>query len=140
MKLVPALLTTVLSASTAFADSIVAARNIRPYEVLTADMLLAVPDSVDGAAIHADQLLGMEASVALFSGRTIMLSQVAPPAVVERNAIVPLIFTKGALSIEVEGRALGRGSVGERIRAMNLQSKTSLTAIVQPNGTLLVTE
>lgn len=66
MKLVPALLTTVLSASTAFADSIVAARNIRPYEVLTADMLLAVPDSVDGAAMHADQLLGMEASVALF--------------------------------------------------------------------------
>ena len=140
MRGVFTLIAAVLWASAAQADSILAARNIRPYEVLTADMLLTNTQDINGAATQIEQLVGMEASVALFSGRAIMLSQVAQPAVVERNAIVPLLFRKGVLSIEVEGRALGRGAVGDRIRAMNLQTKTSLTATVQPDGTLLVTE
>ena len=80
----------------------------------------------------------METRVTIYAGRPVKLSDLTPPAVIERNQIVPLIYRRGSLSIQAEARALGRGAAGQSIRVMNLDSKATLTAVVDPSGAALV--
>ncbi|MEM9126779.1 MAG: flagella basal body P-ring formation protein FlgA, partial [Pseudomonadota bacterium] len=42
------------------------------------------------------------------------------------------------LSITTEGRALGRGAAGDRIRVMNLSSRTTVTGLIRPDGQIEV--
>lgn len=124
----------------AMADTVFATRNVRPFEILTAEMVHVEPSEIAGAATALNAVLGKETQVALYANRPVMPDQISEPAIVDRNAIVPLIYRKGGLRIEVEGRSLGRGAVGDRLRVMNLQSKVALFATVQADGSLLVTE
>lgn len=122
------------------ADAVFATRNVRPFEILTSEMVHLEPSDVAGAAATLNSVLGKETRVALYANRPVMPDQISEPAIVDRNAIVPLVYRKGGLSIEVEGRSLGRGAIGDRLRVMNLQSKVALFATVQADGSLLVTE
>ena len=79
-----------------------------------------------------------EASDALDPGRPIRPADVGPPAIVDRNDLVTLVFDHVALSITAEGRALGRGAAGERIRVMNLASRTTVTGVIRPDGQIEV--
>jgi len=72
--------------------------------------------------------------VTLYAGRPIPLSALAPPALVERNQIVTLVFRRGGLEIRTEGRALGRGGEGDTIRIMNLASRNTVTGWVMGDG------
>jgi flagella basal body P-ring formation protein FlgA len=47
---------------------------------------------------------------------------------VERNAIVTMEYRKGALTILAEGRALGAGGMDDRVRVMNMSSRTTIEA------------
>lgn len=122
------------------AESIVAARNLRPGTVLMSSDLRTVPEPVPGAFSAAHPLIGLETKVAIYAGRPIMAEQVGPPATVERNQLVQLVFQSGGLSILAEGRALGRGSEGQRIRVMNLTSKSSLFGTIEADGRVRVTQ
>ena len=66
------------------------------------------------------------------------MDQLGPPALVDRNALVRMVFVRGALAIQAEGRALDRGGVGERVRVMNLGSKQIVTGAVAPDGSVEV--
>ena len=71
-------------------------------------------------------------------GRPVRAVDVGPPAIVDRNDLVVLVFNRQPLSISTEGRALGRGAVGERIRVMNLSSRTTVTGLIRPDGQIEV--
>ena len=120
------------------ADTPVAARTIRAKAILTPDDLTMAPGEVPGAILDPDLIVGQEARVALYAGRPIMPGDVGPPALVERNAIVRLIYDVGGLSIVTEGRALGRGGVGDSLRVMNLASRATVTGSVRPDGAVEV--
>ncbi|EEX08834.1 flagella basal body P-ring formation protein FlgA [Ruegeria lacuscaerulensis ITI-1157] len=120
------------------ANVVVPTRTIRAKEVITAEDLKIQPGDVAGAVEDPDLLVGQEARIALYPGRPIRASDVRAPAVVDRNDLVTLVFVKNGLTIEVEGRALGRGAVGERIRAMNLSSRSAVTGKVGPDGQIEV--
>ena len=87
--------------------------------------------------VAAAQAIGQEARVTLYAGRPIPLSGLAPPALVERNQLVTLIFRRGGLDIRADGRALGRGAAGDEIRIMNLGSRSTIFGTVA--GPALVT-
>ena len=55
-------------------------------------------------------------------------------SLVDRNEIVALSFKSGGLAILTEGRALARGGVGDRIRVMNLASRTTVTGTITRPG------
>jgi flagella basal body P-ring formation protein FlgA len=130
----------ILHALPAVADMAIVTRNVRPGEILLdKDVIVIRGDASDGFS-EKELVVGKEAQVALFAGRTILREQVAPAARVERNQIVELVYTTGALSMTTEGRALGRGAEGQRIRVMNLASKTSIFGTIQRDGTVLVTK
>ena len=124
----------------ALADIAIATRNIRPGDVLQKSDIMVIRGSEIGAFDTAAPLIGTEAKVALYAGRAILNNQIEPAALVERNQTIEINFASNGLSMTTEARALGRGSVGERIRVMNLTSKTSIFGTIQQDGTVRVSK
>ncbi|NOD49345.1 MULTISPECIES: flagellar basal body P-ring formation chaperone FlgA [unclassified Ruegeria] len=129
---------TILIPCVAQSDIVVSTRTIRAKEIIVAADLEMKPTEVAGAAKDPEALIGQEARVALYPGRPIRDTDVGPPAVVDRNDRVILVFNSQPLSITTEGRALGRGAIGERIRVMNLSSRTTVTGRIRPDGQIEV--
>jgi flagella basal body P-ring formation protein FlgA len=134
-----ALITALLLAQPALADSIVAARTIRAQTILTGSDL-AIKDNDIRGGVTADQLIGMEARISLYAGRPIQLTDVGPPAVVERNQIVPLVYEMNGLRISAEGRSLARAGPGEYVRVMNMSSRATIMGQVLPDGRIRVSQ
>lgn len=116
------------------AATVVAARAIRARSVIGPADVALDDRRVPGAVDSLEDALGMEARTALHAGRPIMPGDLAPPALVERNGFVTVLYRQGLLSISVEGRALARGGAGERVRVMNLDSRATVTGTVIAPG------
>ncbi|WP_283638302.1 flagellar basal body P-ring formation chaperone FlgA [Marinovum algicola] len=139
MRLLWAILLVCL-AGAAWSETVVPARTLRANTVIApADLALRSAD-VPGAFSDPAALIGQETRVTLYAGRPIRPGDIGPPALVTRNQIVTLHFTSGGLRILADGRALGRGGAGDRIRVMNLSSRTTLFGTVQPDGTINVSQ
>lgn len=136
LALIAAILT--LASNAALAETIVATRTIRAQTLLAPSDLQAVQGDVPGALITIDEAVGLEARVVLYSGRPIMAGDVGPAAIIERNQIVKLIYAVGTLSISADARALARAGPGDMLRVMNLTSKSTVSGIVAPNGSVYV--
>jgi flagella basal body P-ring formation protein FlgA len=124
--------------SVALADIVVPTRTIRAKEIIAPTDLVTKEQDVPGAIATPDILVGQEARVALYPGRPIRTGDFGPPALVDRNDLVVLVFDRQPLSITAEGRALGRGAVGDRIRVMNLSSRTTVTGLIRLDGQIEV--
>ena len=127
-----------LAVQPTFAESVVATRTIRAQTVIAPDDLTVVAADLPGALNSPDQALGLEARVAIYAGKPVRPSDLAPAALIERNQLVSLIYLSGGLAISTEGRALARGSEGEVIRIMNLGSRTTVSGRVGPDGAVYV--
>lgn len=127
-----------LCAAPALAEALIATRTIRAQTVLTAEDMALVAAEIPGALTDPALAVGLEARVTLYAGRPIGQGDVGPPALVERNQTVALVYRSGGLSILTEGKALARGAVGEAIRVMNLTSRATVTGTVAPDGSVIV--
>jgi flagella basal body P-ring formation protein FlgA len=136
LALITAFLTFVSNA--ALAETVVAARTIRAQTLLAPSDLQVVQGDVPGALITLDEAVGLEARVVLYSGRPIMAGDVGPASIIERNQIVKLVYTVGTLSISADARALARAGPGDMLRVMNLSSKSTVSGIVAPDGSVYV--
>lgn len=124
----------------ALADVIVASRTLRAGTQLGPDDLaFARGDTPPGAVANVEEAIGLEARVTLYAGRPIPQASLVPPALVERNELVSLVFNQNGLEIRAEGRALGRGAAGESIRIMNLASRSTVSGRVAAPGIVHVT-
>lgn len=123
----------------ACAETVVAARTIPAQSIIAAHDLILDERIIPGTVSDPGTIIGQEARVALYAGRPIRPGDVAAPAVVDRNDIIPLIYQGGALLISTEGRALERAGAGEFIRVMNLASRNTVTARVATDGAAYVT-
>ncbi|MEL7164908.1 MAG: flagellar basal body P-ring formation chaperone FlgA [Pseudomonadota bacterium] len=121
------------------ADVVTPTRTLRAGSLITADALTIRDGIHPGAFDRITDVAGQEARVALYAGRPIPFDAVGPPAIVNRNQIVPLRFRSAGLTITTEGRAMERGGAGDRIRIMNLQSRATLFGLVQEDGSIKVT-
>lgn len=119
-------------------DSVVATRTIRAQSIVTEDAISFVLANHKGAVANPSDVLGLEARVTIYPGRPIRPDDVGPPALIERNDIVTLIYANNGVSILTEGRSLSRAAVGERARVINLASRKSVSGIVRPDGSVLV--
>ena len=124
--------------SVAAADVLVPSRTIRPREIIAEADLLVKSGEIPGTLTHPDEAIGQEARVALYPGRPVRAGDVGPPALIDRNQIVTLLFTRGLLHIVAEGRALDRAGAGDLVRVMNLSSRTTVTGVVRPDGAVEV--
>lgn len=118
--------------------SITVVRALRSKTVIEADDLTVTDGRAPGGIGSIEEAVGMEAKVALYPGRPILLSQIGAPALVERNTLVKLTYMHGPLSIVTEGRALDRAAAGEVVRVMNLQSRQTVAGTVATDGSVEV--
>jgi flagellar basal body P-ring formation protein FlgA len=127
-----------LMATPTFAESYIAIRTIPARSVLAATDMTAVDATIAGAVADPASVVGLEARVTVFAGHPILPEDFVAPALVGRNQAVSLIYMRGALQIETEGRALDRAAVGETVRVMNLASRRTVSGVVMATGKVLV--
>jgi flagella basal body P-ring formation protein FlgA len=120
------------------AEVLVAARTLPGGTVLTAADIGKSDSHVPGALTQADEAIGLETRLHLYAGRPILADNLGPPTLVDRNAIVMMIYHQGGLTIRMEGRVLGRGGIGDRVRVMNLASRTIVSGWVTEAGEIAV--
>jgi len=125
-------------ATGARAEMLVAARTIRAQALIAPTDLAWAEGTMQGAFADPADVLGQEARVAIYAGRPILAGDIGPPALVERNQTVTLVYSRGGLTILAEGRSLGRGGAGDSLRAMNIASRTTITGRVAADGTVHV--
>lgn len=128
------LILTLAFSAPAAAETLVAARTIRAQTAIQPEDLAFSPEDIPGALADPDQAVGMEARAVLYAGRPIRAGDLVPAAVVARNQVVPIAFSRGGLTIRAEGRALARGAPGDVVRVMNLASRTTVEGVVTPQG------
>lgn len=138
MKTLALIFALALAAPPALADTVIAARTIRAQSMLSEADVRLVAGDVTGAYTSLSEVIGQEARVALYAGRPIRSNEVGPPALIDRNQIVVLLYRRGGLSMAAEGRALGRAGVGDRLKVMNLASRQTISGIVRADGTVTV--
>ena len=132
------LLVCAMSAGVVFAQSVTPVRAIRSQSVLAAEDLALDEEAVPGGVASIEEAAGLEARVALYPGRPILMRQLRAPALVERNALVRMSYASGTLRIVTDGRALDRAAAGEPVRVMNLASKQTVTGVVAADGSIEV--
>ena len=129
-----------LCTSSATADTLIATRTLPARSIIGPDDIVLHDATVVGGLDQIDLVIGQEARVALYAGRPIRQGDIGPPAVVERNQIVMLVYQRGSILISTEGRALDRAGPGDLIRVMNLSSRTTVTAQIDESGTAYVAQ
>ena len=127
-----------LAASCAAADVVVATRTLRPQTVIEPMHVTKKSGDLPGTFQKPEDVIGLETRIAIYAGRPIGLEDLGPPATVERNQVVSLIYRQGGLEITTDGRSLGRGATGEHIRVMNLSSRTTLSGKIREDGAIEV--
>lgn len=129
---------TLLAPLPAFSETLVATRVLRAQTILVAEDLKVDPSTVAGSLGRPSEAVGLETRVTIYAGQPIRPDDVGPPAIVDRNQKITLVFRKGGLSILAEGRALNRGGVGDTIRVMNSASKATVLATLAADGSAYV--
>ena len=127
-----------LWAAPALSQALVAAAPIRSGTVITADHLTLSAALFSGGTDDPLLVIGQEARVSIYTGRPILMAEIGPPALVERNALVVLRYSANLLSITTEGRALNRAGLGETVRVMNLSSRVIVIGRVRSDGQIEV--
>lgn len=119
------------------------AGSLAALRTLPAGSLIAPDDVGFNAALSGGlddpaQVIGKETRVTVYEGRPILAASLIAPTLVDRNQIVTVGWSRGGLSIQTEGRALGRGGAGDVIRVLNIASRVTVSARINPDGTLSV--
>ncbi len=127
-----------LLADPAAADTLVAAHMLRAQTTLSAEDMTLISGTLPGAAGALADVIGLETRIAVFQGQPILQKNLGPAAVIERNQSVLLAFQSGTLTILSDGRALERGGVGDRIRVMNIASRSTITGVIVADGSVHV--
>lgn len=122
----------------ALAESVVPTRTIRANATIAETDVMLKSIKNPNALTRIMDVVGQEARTTLYTGRPILFDDIGPPALVARNQIVILKYEASGLVIETEGRSLQRGGIGDRIRIMNLDSRSTVSGQVQADGSIRV--
>lgn len=121
---------------------VVAARTLPRGAVLTKnDVKLASYDLADltrGYFEDPARNLGMKLRRRLLAGEPLTQMMMEKIRTVKRGQRVIILASTGGMEVRTSGKALSHGSVGERIRVVNLSSKQKLEGVVTESGEILV--
>ncbi len=130
----------VLLATPASAQSVVAVRMMRAQEIVKPEDVAISDRKSEGAFSDPAEIVGLEVRRTIYPGRPVMRRDVGPPSIIRPNDLVVIRYRQNGLSITAEGRALGRASVGEKLRVMNTMSRSTVIGMVAPDGIVEVRE
>lgn len=137
MKSLIPLIAALCIASPVAAGVLAAARTLPVGTVITSADLRAIDSDRAGGITDPSQAIGLQTRVTIYEGRPLQATLLQAPRLVGRNQIVRLTFVRGSLQITTEARTMSEGAAGDVIRVMNVESRNSISARVQPDGSLL---
>jgi flagella basal body P-ring formation protein FlgA len=105
---------------------------LTPADFETALVPLATADA--GAYATIDQLVGQQLLHQSRAGMMLKATDVGAPTVVFRNAAVTVFFRLGAMTLTVQGKALGSAALGEPVDVLNTVTKKILHGIARADG------
>ena len=82
------------------------------------------------AATALAQLVGMTPARGLKAGRAVKVSEIRPPVLVVKGALVTMSVNAPGLALTATGRALDDGADGDVVRVLNVQSKRTVEGLV----------
>jgi flagella basal body P-ring formation protein FlgA len=83
-------------------------------------------------------VVGQEIKRRVYAGRDLTARDVGPRSAVKANTEVGVLWTDGALSLELQGRALENGALGEEVRVLNPATSRTIRGIVVGDATVEV--
>jgi len=120
------------------ADTVLAKHLIRPRSVISDMDVVVTASTLPNGYSAPEEVIGLEAKNLIYPGRPLGPHNLRQPAVIDRNAIVTIHFARKGIVIATEGRALDRAAIGETVKVMNLDSRTTLTGLAMSDGSVLV--
>lgn len=134
-QLPPALLT---GTCTLTARIPVAARDLRPGELLTGDAIVETDEALaripPNTIRNKADLAGRTPRQALQAGRPIATAMIKIKPVIEKNQAVTLRFVAGGLELSAQGQAQTDAAIGEPVAVLNLRSKKIVDAVAAGPG------
>ena len=122
--------------------AVVPTEAIYPGDVISSGQLEEVeitnPNLTGDFARSIDEVVGRVSKRTLLSGRTIAISALRQPFAVTRGSNVRLVMSMGAMTISAAGTPLDDGSIGDKVRARNMDSGIIVNGTVLENGTIRV--
>jgi flagellar basal body P-ring formation protein FlgA len=85
-------------------------------------------------AATLDQLVGKQLTRQSRGGLMLKPTDVTEPQVVERNALVTVIFRQGPMTLTVRGKALNNAAAGDSVQVLNPTSRKILHGVALQNG------
>lgn len=117
---------------------------IYPNDIITGSLLTerrfrVTSTSVTGFVTDRAGLIGKQARRRLAAGKPIPLAALGTPVAVRRGATVSAAYSEPGFSISASLVAMQDGTAGDVIAAKNAATGAMVRAMVQSDGTLLVT-
>lgn len=123
-------------AGPAFAETVAVAGETIERGAIVEARALSTAELTTGeirTALHANEIVGKQATRRLEAGRIIRASDVRDPLMIEKNSVVTLVVENGNLTIQAAGRSMQGGQRGDIIRVQATGSATMLEGeIVAP--------
>lgn len=106
------------------------------------DDMEAVPDASArrGVVESRKDLIGKVARRTLLPGQPILAIAVDNPRLITIGTQVKIVFSEDGLTITALGMALQAGAAGDLIRVRNQDSNLVVVGVIQPDGTVKVSE
>ncbi len=122
--------------------ALVPVRTIYPGETITPEHVKPVevtnPNISAGYVSDISEVEGMISKQTLLPGRTIPAAALREPSLVVRGTSVKLVFTIGNMTLMASGTPMTDGSLGEVVRARNIDSGVMVSGTVMKDGTIQV--
>jgi flagella basal body P-ring formation protein FlgA len=116
--------------------------NLAAKTIITADTLTTLTlaeDKINNlVVVDKDKLIGMALKRSLSAQRPINQTDIEAPRIIKKGDLIAMKVTTPYMQLNVQGRALDDGAMGDSIRALNLVSKKTIEGVVVSMGTLEV--
>jgi flagella basal body P-ring formation protein FlgA len=111
-------------------------RALLPGDVVRDDDVTSKSDAhpAQDAVPAAREVAGLEVKRRVFAGRPLTVHDVGPRSAVRANTTVTVLWRTGALSLELQGRAMEDGAIGDEIRVLNPASLRTIRGTVVGDG------
>jgi flagella basal body P-ring formation protein FlgA len=113
----------------------------RGEALLPGDIVMTRVDkgrSISGYVADARGLQGMAARQPLAAGKPVREADIEHPRIVEKNAVVTIVYEAPGLLVKAQGKTLGEAALGESVSVVNTQSKRIVQAIATAPGVVSV--
>jgi flagella basal body P-ring formation protein FlgA len=117
-------------------------RAVAPGDVVTANDIqwvrLPATRVASNIVTTAVGLVGMSPRYPVRSGEPLRISDMQPPVVVAKGAVVDMNYVSGALVLLARGRAMENGAVGDTIDILNPRSNRTVQGVVEGPNTVRI--